>query len=142
MQEKKYALLDTDFLSKSYRSRSTPRDTLINRILELPDYEFFCHDIIIGELEQYTSPHTSCIADYIKWSIDTGKIICYSDERILNELSAIYGTNAYKIYPRVSRNSGPFQGRDTLRVLRYTFNSLETAVMFFSKTILKTHMAY
>lgn len=41
---KKIALLDTDFISKTHIVRTGADDHLIDRILELPGYEFYCHE--------------------------------------------------------------------------------------------------
>lgn len=40
---KRYALLDTDFISKTYFVQDDGGNHLIDRIMELPEYEFFCH---------------------------------------------------------------------------------------------------
>lgn len=45
--DKKYALLDTDFLYKSHLARNAENHTLIDFVMEFPDYEFFCHEINI-----------------------------------------------------------------------------------------------
>ena len=39
---KKYALLDTDFISKTHSVQDNGNH-LIDRVMELPEYEFFCH---------------------------------------------------------------------------------------------------
>lgn len=40
---KRYALLDTDFISKTYSVQDDGGNHLIDRVMELPEYEFFCH---------------------------------------------------------------------------------------------------
>lgn len=40
---KRYALLDTDFISKTHSVQDDGGNHLIDRVMELPEYEFFCH---------------------------------------------------------------------------------------------------
>ena len=44
---KRYALLDTDFISKTYSVQDDGGNHLIDRVMELPEYEFFCHAQIV-----------------------------------------------------------------------------------------------
>ena len=44
--DKKYTLLDTDFLYKSYLARNANNHTLIDFVIEFSEYEFFCHEMI------------------------------------------------------------------------------------------------
>lgn len=46
MTKKKCALLDTDFISKLHITRKDDENRLIDRVLELPDYQFVCHEQI------------------------------------------------------------------------------------------------
>jgi hypothetical protein len=46
MKEKKYALLDTDFISKTHLIRKDEDNKLIDKMLQLPDYELYCHEQI------------------------------------------------------------------------------------------------
>lgn len=50
---KRYALLDTDFISKTYSVQDDGGNHLIDRVMELPEYEFFCHAQIVTELNRY-----------------------------------------------------------------------------------------
>lgn len=50
MQKDKYALLDTDFISKMHIIQKDAGNHLIDRIMELPGYQFFCHSQIRTEL--------------------------------------------------------------------------------------------
>lgn len=43
--DKKYALLDTDFLYQAHLARNTANHTLAESVLNFDDYEFFCHEI-------------------------------------------------------------------------------------------------
>lgn len=40
--DRKYALLDTDFLYKSHIARNANDHTLADFVIDFPDYEFFC----------------------------------------------------------------------------------------------------
>lgn len=44
--DKKYALLDTDFLYKSHVARNAANHTLTDFVMEFTDYEFFCYEMI------------------------------------------------------------------------------------------------
>lgn len=50
---KRYALLDTDFISKTHSVQDDGGNHLIDRVMELPGYEFFCHVQIVTELNRY-----------------------------------------------------------------------------------------
>lgn len=52
---KKYALLDTDFISKTHSVQDGDDNHLIDRVMELPEYEFFCHAQIVTELNRYNA---------------------------------------------------------------------------------------
>ena len=52
---KKYALLDTDFISKTYSVQNGSDNHLIDRVIELTEYEFFCHVQIVTELNRYNT---------------------------------------------------------------------------------------
>jgi hypothetical protein len=51
--DKKYALLDTDFLYKSHVARNAANHTLTDFVIEFTDYEFFCHEMIKEELTRH-----------------------------------------------------------------------------------------
>lgn len=94
--EKKYALLDTDFLYKAHLSRNTANHTLAELVLNFHDYDFFCHEMIKEELTRH-----KIVPDPNPWfeeKIKTGRIKLYSDREILNELSKIYGVAATFTY--------------------------------------------
>ena len=52
---KKYALLDTDFISKTHSVQDESDNHLIDRVVELPEYEFFCHAQIVTEFNRCIS---------------------------------------------------------------------------------------
>ena len=43
---KRYALLDTDFISKTHFVQDDDGNHLIDQVMKLPGYEFFCHIIL------------------------------------------------------------------------------------------------
>ena len=95
MQKNKYALLDTDFISKMHIIQKDVENHLIDRIMELPRYQFFCHSQIRTELFRHN------VSDSMEWleeKISVGQIKCYDDEDILNELVPVYGASAALLY--------------------------------------------
>ena len=86
MADMKYALLDTDFISKMHLIRKDEHNKLIDIIISMPNYTFYCHKQICVELLRHN------IAGAPEWFSDkvTEKVICmYDDEMILDELSKI-----------------------------------------------------
>ena len=55
IEVKRYALLDTDFISKTHSVQDDGGNHLIDRVMELPEYEFFCHAQIVTELNRYNA---------------------------------------------------------------------------------------
>lgn len=51
--DKKYALLDTDFLYKSHLARNAHNHTLSDLVMDFQDYEFFCHEMMREELTRH-----------------------------------------------------------------------------------------
>ncbi len=82
----KYALFDTDFISKTHTVRLDEENHLIDRILEMPEYIFYCHEQTIEELSRHNSHAPAWLEDRIK----EGRIIKYTDEKIIDEMSAVY----------------------------------------------------
>lgn len=93
MKKDKYALLDTDFISKMYSIQKDTENHLIDRIMELPRYQFYCHSQIRIELSRH---NLSGAKEWLEEKIAAGQIICYRDEDILNDLETIYnpGSNS------------------------------------------------
>lgn len=94
--DKKYALLDTDFLYKSHLARNAANHTLTDFVMEFPDYEFFCHEMIKEELTRH-----EVVPDPNPWlqdKIQSGRVKLYSDRDIVTELGKIYGTSATSMY--------------------------------------------
>lgn len=75
---KKYAILDTDFISKLHKTKNKSGVPFIEHLLKLP-YSFCCHEQIWKEI----SCHGNETFDWLKQKITEERIICYSDREIL-----------------------------------------------------------
>lgn len=95
MQKEKYALLDTDFISKMYMIQKDADSHLIDNIMELPGYQFYCHNQIRAELSRHNALGA---VEWLEDRISSGKIKCYRDENILNELETVYGEMSCGLY--------------------------------------------
>ena len=82
----KYALLDTDFLSKTHTIRLDDENHLIDYIISMPDYFFCCHEQTIKELKR----HNSHAPVWVEKKIKENRISKYSDDQILNEMVSLY----------------------------------------------------
>lgn len=95
-KDKKYALLDTDFLYKSHLARNTANHTLAELVLNFEDYEFFCHEMIKEELARHEiNPDPN---PWFEEKMKAGRIKLYSDRNIVNELSQVFGEAATLTY--------------------------------------------
>lgn len=93
---KKYALLDTDFLYKVHLARNDENYTLAEIVLSFTEYDFFCHEMIKEELSRH-----NIVPDPNPWLADKirlGRIKMYTDADILCELSKVYGEAATLTY--------------------------------------------
>ncbi|MDY5497280.1 MAG: hypothetical protein SPF99_04790 [Anaerobutyricum sp.] len=98
MVEEKYALFDTDFISKMHLIRKDEENYLIDRIMEMPNYRFYCHEQIRAELARHN------IAGSLEWlenNISSSRVTCYGDENILENLECIYGDSSYLMYAQL-----------------------------------------
>ena len=96
---KKIALLDTDFISKTHIVRVNDANRLIDRVLELPECSFLCHEQTNIELQRHS---THAIA-WLEAKIQSGAIEEYSDERLIREMTGRYhraGLYQYTAYLR------------------------------------------
>ena len=94
---KRYALLDTDFISKTYFVQDDGGNHLIDRIMELPEYEFFCHAQIVTELNRYNADAPV----WLREKIETQKIKSYTDQEILETLALVRGPLACATYTQM-----------------------------------------
>lgn len=105
----KNALLDTDFISKTHLIRKDKDNKLIDRVILLSGYDFYCHDQIRNELLRDTNHSPS---EWLMKQIMAGKVICYSDKHILSGLERIYGENASLMYARMMNTACEAYRRD------------------------------
>ena len=94
---KKYALLDTDFISKAHSVQDESDNHLIDRVVELPEYEFFCHAQIVTELNRYNADAPIWLSE----KIGAQKIKSYTDQEILESLSLVRGPLACATYTQM-----------------------------------------
>ena len=94
---KKYALLDTDFISKAYSVQNGSDNHLIDQVMELPEYEFFCHAQIVTELNRYNADTPG----WLREKIGTKEIKSYTDQAILENLSLVRGALACATYTQM-----------------------------------------
>lgn len=93
MEKDRIALLDTDFISKAYHCcPSTIR--LIDLVLSLPEYTFYCHQQIVVEMAR----HFSDTEQWLSGKIQAGEILGYTDDQILSILQSVYGLGCYPMY--------------------------------------------
>lgn len=101
MEKTKCALLDTDFISKLHITRKDDENRLIERVLELQDYQFACHEQITIELGR----HNASAKDWLKGRIEEGSIQKFSDRKLIEELRQFYGKNAISMYLHYLNNA-------------------------------------
>lgn len=77
MKKIKYALLDTDFISKTQLIHGEEDKSLSDLVVTMPEYCFFCHSQIIKEL----SRHNQHAIGWLRYKIKEQKIECYTDEK-------------------------------------------------------------
>lgn len=94
---KRYALLDTDFISKTHSVQDDGGNHLIDRVMELPGYEFFCHAQIVTELNRYNADTPIWLSE----KIGAQKIKSYTDQEILESLSLVRGPLACATYTQM-----------------------------------------
>lgn len=102
MTNKKNALLDTDFISKMYSICQDEQNRLIDKIMAMPNYEFYCHKQIEKELLNHDKE-----GPWVWFEVKVAKqsIHIYDDEQIMDELVAIYGMLAPMVYYEMLKNA-------------------------------------
>lgn len=83
---RRLVLLDTDFISKTHIVRIDDNNHLIDRVLDLPECSFICHEQTGVELRR----HNSHAPEWLDEKIKSGEIEQYTDERILKEMTGLY----------------------------------------------------
>lgn len=101
MTKEKYALLDTDFISKAHLIRKDDQNKLIDRIMEMPRYQFYCHEQIRKELIKHNVGNSP---EWLEAKISDGSVHCISDEEIIADLHTIYSDSAEAVYANMLRN--------------------------------------
>lgn len=101
MKNVKYALLDTDFISKAHLIRKDDQNKMIDRIMEMQGYRFYCHDQIRTELARHNIGHSP---EWLESRIFDGTVHCTTDEEILDELHQIYSDSAEAMYASMLKN--------------------------------------
>ena len=84
---KKLALLDTDFVSKTYVTQAGDGNRLIDEVLRMPDYSFMFHERIREELE----PHKNGAEKWLDVQVASGLIEKYTDGHILLDMKNSFG---------------------------------------------------
>lgn len=102
MINKKYALLDTDFISKMHIIRKDDQHKLIDKIMEMPNYVFYCHEQVKIEISRHDIAES---AEWLGRMNREGRVHLYDDERILDELSYIYGLSAFAMYASMMKTA-------------------------------------
>ena len=102
MAKKKYALLDTDFISKMHLIRKDDENKLIDKIMAMPDYIFYCHEQISVELLRH---NIAGAPTGFKDKVENKSINLYDDKMILDELTVIYGELAIAMYIEMLKNA-------------------------------------
>lgn len=95
MANEKYALLDTDFISKMHLIRKDNQNKLIDKIMEMPNYSYYCHKQIRGELARH---NIVGVPEWFDEKVADKTINLYDDEMIMDELFEIYGELAIPSY--------------------------------------------
>ena len=95
MTNMKYTLLDTDFISKMHLIRKDEQNKLIDKIMAMPGYLFYCHKQISVELMRH---NIAGAPEWFETKITSKSICMYDDEMILDELSEVYGDLAISAY--------------------------------------------
>lgn len=99
--KEKYALLDTDFISKTCMICKDEQNKLIDCITELPGYIFYCHEQIKNELLRHNIAGSQ---EWLEEKISSGLVRCYTDDEIVNELRTIYFDSAIAMYSNMLKN--------------------------------------
>jgi len=118
----KCALFDTDYISKLHITRKNDENRLIDRVMELPDYQFVCHEQICIEL----SRHNASAIIWLQQKITEGSIQKFSDADLLALLHPLYGKNNIAMFLFYLNNAcslfdGNFYGKYYAALEKKTF---------------------
>ena len=96
----KVAILDTDFVSKANIIKSKSH-VLADEVLSFPGYRFFCHQKMKEELANHG---TRPAQEWLDRMIAQGRIICYSDRQIIQELEKQVAGHCFSYYRSFLKN--------------------------------------
>ena len=92
--QRKYAILDTDFVSKANIIKTEGR-VLADEVFAFPGYSFWCHQKMKEELGDHG---TRTAQIWLENKIEAGKIRCYSDDQILSEMNRNVSDACFSYY--------------------------------------------
>lgn len=104
----KYAILDTDFVSKANIIKTDDR-VLADEVLAFPEYRFYCHHKMTEELDDHGTNEAKA---WLQAKIKSGEIICYDDRRIMEELWEETGIHCFFYYQSYLKNGCGMVGDD------------------------------
>lgn len=93
-EQQKYAILDTDFVSKANIIK-TESHVLADEVLAFSGYSFFCHQKMKEELADHGRRDAQV---WLENKIKSGEIVCYSDDKILSEMSRYIHNSCFLYY--------------------------------------------
>lgn len=95
------ALLDTDFISKTHIVQIDGTHHLADLAIDMPNYTYCCHQMTVVELSRHGVDRSP---QWLQSQISNGKIKCYTDKDILEELKLFYDNpqNTYLGYLKKS----------------------------------------
>ena len=99
-EQQKYAILDTDFVSKANIIK-TESHVLADEVLAFPGYSFFCHQKMKEELADHGRRDAQV---WLENKIKSGEIVCYSDDKILSEMSRYIHNSCFFILSQFFKN--------------------------------------
>lgn len=100
--EKKYAVLDTDFVSKTHTIKNTKEEHLVDRVLEFDGYEFYCHEMMVDELSRHGYRESQ---EWLSNRIINGTVKLTTDEMILSSIEGFEKENCFDRYLTFLKNS-------------------------------------
>lgn len=102
MANEKHALLDTDFISKMHLIRKDEQNKLIDKVMSMPNYIFYCHKQISIELARH---NIVGVSRWFEAKVANKSVSLYDDEMIMDELFKIYGELAVASYAKMLQNA-------------------------------------
>ena len=101
LKVRRYALLDTDFISKTHHIQNDAGTRLADLIVKIPNFSYYCHNQIVEELGR----HQQAAIKWLQRKIDEKVILCYTDQMILEELDKFYGQLGCVMYSKMLKEA-------------------------------------